>query len=225
MVKIRRILGYIIVAAITFLALAPVAATPLSGSQSVTVYADSRNDIRFQKELEKNTEQLSLFTWDDSRKMLESFVCSDNDKTEMENGNYVTLKATVSIADYSAVVEAHEELMELTKDYNNVYPLDIVLNKITSADTEHLDVIKTETVTETSRELNFTFNAPDYDMDKQYIAFGKAFEERFLRQSKEENRTIEETLDLGWELLAMLPKSELDRVDVKILEKYYKEEW
>ena len=61
------------------------------------------------------------------------------------------------------------------------------------------------------------------DMDKKYIAFGKAFDERFLRQSRDENRSIEETLDLGWELLTMLPKSELDRVDVKILEKYYKE--
>lgn len=59
------------------------------------------------------------------------------------------------------------------------------------------------------------------DMDKKYIAFGKAFDERFLRQSHDENRSIEETLDLGWELLRMLPKTELDRVDTKILEKYY----
>ena len=62
------------------------------------------------------------------------------------------------------------------------------------------------------------------EMDKKYIAFGKAFDERFLRQSREENRSIEETLNLGWELLTMLPKSELDRVDVKILDKYYKGE-
>ena len=37
-----------------------------------------------------------------------------------------------------------------------------------------------------------------------------------------ENRTIEETLDIGWELLGMLPREELDRVDTKILDKYYK---
>ena len=60
------------------------------------------------------------------------------------------------------------------------------------------------------------------DMDKKYIAFGKAFDEKFLSQSKNENRSIDETLDLGWELLGMLPKSELDRVNDKILEKYYK---
>ncbi len=62
------------------------------------------------------------------------------------------------------------------------------------------------------------------DMDKKYIAFGKAFDDKFLRQGKDENRSIEETLNLGWELLKMLPKSELDRVDDKILAKYYKGE-
>ena len=37
-----------------------------------------------------------------------------------------------------------------------------------------------------------------------------------------ENRTMEETLDLGWKLLGRLPREELDRVDTKILDKYYK---
>ena len=60
------------------------------------------------------------------------------------------------------------------------------------------------------------------DMDKKYIAFGKAFDLKFLSQGKYENRTITETLDLGWELLGMLPKSELDRVSDDILDKYYK---
>ncbi len=62
------------------------------------------------------------------------------------------------------------------------------------------------------------------EIDKKYIDFGRAFDERFLAQGKDENRTIEETLDLGWELLGMLPKSELDRVNDKILEKYYRSE-
>lgn len=60
------------------------------------------------------------------------------------------------------------------------------------------------------------------DMDKKYIAFGRAFDEKFLTQSKDENRSIEDTLNLGWELLGMLPKSELDRVSDKLLNKYYK---
>ncbi|MBO5461442.1 MAG: V-type ATP synthase subunit B [Ruminococcus sp.] len=59
-------------------------------------------------------------------------------------------------------------------------------------------------------------------IDKKYLLFGKLFEERYIGQGQTENRSIEETLDLGWELLGYLPKEELDRVDTKILNKYYK---
>ena len=58
-------------------------------------------------------------------------------------------------------------------------------------------------------------------LDKKYLLFGKAFEETFVGQGELENRTIMNTLDKGWELLAMLPKEELDRIDTKILDKYY----
>ena len=54
-----------------------------------------------------------------------------------------------------------------------------------------------------------------------YAPFGKEFEEKYIGQGAEENRTIEETLDLGWELLGRLPREELDRVNTKILDKYY----
>lgn len=60
------------------------------------------------------------------------------------------------------------------------------------------------------------------DMDKKYIEFGKAFEAQFLTQGKDENRSIDETLNLGWRLLGMLPKTELDRVSDETLDKYYK---
>lgn len=59
-------------------------------------------------------------------------------------------------------------------------------------------------------------------IDKKYLEFGKAFESKFLTQGPHENRSMAETLDLGWELLSMLPKSELDRVSDDILDKYYK---
>lgn len=59
-------------------------------------------------------------------------------------------------------------------------------------------------------------------IDKKYLLFGKLFEERYIGQGPTENRSIEETLNLGWELLGYLPKEELDRVDTKILNKYYK---
>ena len=60
-------------------------------------------------------------------------------------------------------------------------------------------------------------------IDKRYLVFGKAFEAEFVGQSETENRSITETLDKGWELLGLLPKDELDRIDTKILNKYYKE--
>ncbi|MBQ7579811.1 MAG: V-type ATP synthase subunit B [Clostridia bacterium] len=58
--------------------------------------------------------------------------------------------------------------------------------------------------------------------DKLYIKFGREFDSRFINQGFYENRSIEETLDLGWELLSLLPRKELDRVDEEILNKYYK---
>ncbi|PXV85316.1 V/A-type H+-transporting ATPase subunit B [Lachnotalea glycerini] len=61
-------------------------------------------------------------------------------------------------------------------------------------------------------------------IDKKYLKFGTAFETEYVGQGPNENRTIEQTLDLGWKLLGMLPKEELDRIDTKILEKYYKAE-
>ena len=60
-------------------------------------------------------------------------------------------------------------------------------------------------------------------IDKMYLKFGRAFEDTFVGQGHVENRPVTETLDIGWKLLGILPKSELDRVDSKILEKYYKE--
>ncbi len=56
--------------------------------------------------------------------------------------------------------------------------------------------------------------------DKKYLEFGIGFEKEFVAQGMNENRTIEETLDIGWRLLHILPREELDRIDTKILEKY-----
>ncbi|WP_321002147.1 V-type ATP synthase subunit B [Eisenbergiella porci] len=58
-------------------------------------------------------------------------------------------------------------------------------------------------------------------LDKKYLEFGKAFEAHFVGQGQDENRTIQETLDIGWELLHMLPREELDRVNTKVLDQYY----
>ena len=50
------------------------------------------------------------------------------------------------------------------------------------------------------------------DLDKKYLEFGDAFEKRFINQDKLESRTMEQTLDLAWELLKILPESELDKI-------------
>ncbi|MEG1457988.1 MAG: V-type ATP synthase subunit B [Acetivibrio sp.] len=60
-------------------------------------------------------------------------------------------------------------------------------------------------------------------IDKKYLKFGTSFEEQFVSQGHSEDRPIFETLDKGWELLSILPREELDRVDTKILDKYYRE--
>ena len=57
--------------------------------------------------------------------------------------------------------------------------------------------------------------------DKKYLEFGKRFEEQYVNQGFNENRSIEQSLDLGWTLLATLPREELDRVDDELLDKYY----
>jgi V/A-type H+-transporting ATPase subunit B len=56
-----------------------------------------------------------------------------------------------------------------------------------------------------------------------YLEFAEAFEKEFVNQGFETNRSIEQTLDLGWELLSKFPKSELKKISAELLSKYYKE--
>ncbi len=61
------------------------------------------------------------------------------------------------------------------------------------------------------------------DVDKLYAKFADAFEKEYVNQGFETDRTIEETLDLGWKLLKILPKSELKRIREEYIEKYMKD--
>jgi len=58
------------------------------------------------------------------------------------------------------------------------------------------------------------------ETDKAFVEFADAFEDRFIRQGEHEERSVEETLAIGWELAAMLPRSELKRVKDEYVEKY-----
>ncbi|MGM5487535.1 MAG: V-type ATP synthase subunit B [Nanobdellota archaeon] len=59
------------------------------------------------------------------------------------------------------------------------------------------------------------------DKDKRLLAFAEQFEDTFVRQDKNENRTIENTLSAGWKLMSSMPKEELTRIDPKFRETYY----
>ncbi len=59
------------------------------------------------------------------------------------------------------------------------------------------------------------------DIDKLYAKFADEFENKYVSQGFETNRSIEETLDLGWQLLKILPRSELKRISNELLEEYY----
>ena len=58
------------------------------------------------------------------------------------------------------------------------------------------------------------------ESDKKFAKFAEEFEKRYVNQGNQTNRTIQETLDLGWELLSLLPRSELKRVKLEQIEKY-----
>jgi V/A-type H+-transporting ATPase subunit B len=59
------------------------------------------------------------------------------------------------------------------------------------------------------------------DRDRSYLRFADAFEKRYISQGTEEDRSIEDTLSLGWNLLKIVPKDELKRIDEPYINKYY----
>ena len=60
------------------------------------------------------------------------------------------------------------------------------------------------------------------ERDKKFLKFADGYEKRFVTQKRDEDRSINETLDLGWELLGILPENELTRIDPEIRKKHYK---
>jgi V/A-type H+-transporting ATPase subunit B len=62
------------------------------------------------------------------------------------------------------------------------------------------------------------------ERDNRYLDFADRFEQEFVQQGYDTNRDIEETLDIGWDLLSMFPKAELNRIDEDQIEEYYRED-
>jgi len=61
-------------------------------------------------------------------------------------------------------------------------------------------------------------------LDKTYLKFGDALERRFLSQGEYENRSIETTLEIGWDVLSLLPRDELHRISDAMLKLHYRED-
>jgi len=59
------------------------------------------------------------------------------------------------------------------------------------------------------------------EVDRKYLRFGEAFEQKFLKQDYYERRTIEQTLDLAWEVLSILPEEELTKIRPEYIKKYH----
>ncbi len=59
------------------------------------------------------------------------------------------------------------------------------------------------------------------DIDKLYAKFADEFEQKYVSQGYRTDRSIEETLEIGWELLRILPRAELKRIKDEYLDKYY----
>ena len=62
------------------------------------------------------------------------------------------------------------------------------------------------------------------DVENIYLDFADRFEEEFVQQGFDENRDIDETLDIGWDLLSMLPPEELNRIGEDLIEEYYRDD-
>ena len=58
------------------------------------------------------------------------------------------------------------------------------------------------------------------ESDRIFLKFSEEFERRFVNQRPDENRTIQETLDIGWSLMSLLPRSEIKRVSQENMDKY-----
>jgi V/A-type H+-transporting ATPase subunit B len=61
------------------------------------------------------------------------------------------------------------------------------------------------------------------DRDNKYLDFADDFETEFIDQGFDTNRELDDTLDIGWDLLSQLPKEELNRIDEELIEEYYED--
>jgi V/A-type H+/Na+-transporting ATPase subunit B len=144
---------------------------------------------------------------------------------------------THPVPDLTGYITEGQIVLGRTLNYNGVYPPISVLPSLsrlmkdgigdgrTRADHSHISaqIYAAYAHVQEVRALASVIGEEELGaIDQQYLRFGKAFERDFVGQSYTENRSIEETMNLGWTLVSMLPKDELTRVTPDEIQKYYK---
>ncbi len=143
---------------------------------------------------------------------------------------------THPIPDLTGYITEGQIVLSRDLDRQEIYPPIDVLSSLsrlmkdgigkgqTRADHQHLSnqIYASYTEAQNARNLADIIGAEDLpERDRQHLTFGDQFEQRFLAQNQEEGRSITETLDLGWEVLGVLPKSALTRVKSYEIEEHY----
>ena len=143
---------------------------------------------------------------------------------------------THPVPDLTGYITEGQIVLSRSLDQNGIYPpVSILLSlsrlmkdgigeKYTRADHSTIanQLYASYAKVEDARSLASVIGEEDLSAtDKLYIQFGRKFDSLYLNQLKSDNRTIDMTLDLGWQLLSLLPKEELDRIDPKLLEQKY----
>jgi V/A-type H+-transporting ATPase subunit B len=144
---------------------------------------------------------------------------------------------THPVPDLTGYITEGQIVLGRTLNYNGVYPPISVLPSLsrlmkdgigdgrTRADHSHLSaqIYAAYAHVQEVRALASVIGEEELGaVDQQYLRFGKAFEREFVGQSHSENRTIDQTMDVGWKLISMLPKEELTRVTLDEIQRYYK---
>jgi V/A-type H+-transporting ATPase subunit B len=144
---------------------------------------------------------------------------------------------THPVPDLTGYITEGQIVLGRTLNYNGVYPPISVLPSLsrlmkdgigegrTRADHSHLSaqIYAAYAHVQEVRALASVIGEEELGAtDQQYLRFGKAFEREFVGQSHTDNRTIDQTMDIGWKLISMMPKEELTRVTLDEIQRYYK---
>ena len=124
--------------------------------------------------------------------------------------------------------EMREVAEEIELEKNKKHSIEVVIDRVVIKEgiqTRLADSLESALTLADGRVLVDVIGEEELaEVDQQYLKFGRAFEHEFINQGPTENRTIEQTLNIGWRLLSVLPQEELTRVSLDEIKQYYKPE-